>query len=169
VLKINIYCHHIDWLALLNFIGLMHWLIAFKVGRLIHIKPNSREFNFLIKSSELILPKFRGIRMQIINEINLSGPDLTNIISRRMIVSYKNIHLSSLNYTGLIMYWYPYVYQRDVMKRFLLKKIIEFCRWIRTLTDCKYLFFIHVIQVSPHRIYWQIILFIFFYNILENW
>lgn len=169
MLKVHINGHHVDGLGLLDSECLVDWFISPKVGWFVHIEPYAGKWNLLIQSVQLSFPKIGSIWMQIINEMNSTRPDLSNIIIFRMTnILQEHIQLPTQLNTFMIQQRNTNINQRNPMKIFLNQKFLKLLRWIIRLINCKNGLLIHIIEVIPHRIDWNVMVSIVFNDIFEG-
>lgn len=80
VLNVDVDGHRVDIFLFLYGIWFKDFVSASEVGWFIHIQPDSWELDFLIEFAELGLPKGRGVRVQKVNIIDFSRPNLSLIV-----------------------------------------------------------------------------------------
>lgn len=161
--EIDIDCHLVDWLGLLNSVVLCNWLIASKIWWLVHIKPDTWKRYFLIQPIELFLPKFWRVGMQVINEMHFSWPYFSNVILSWVVHTFQK-HVQSLTLVNAfpVQKRNSHINQRNPMKIFLFQQTLQYIWRISCLIDSKNCLLLHVIQIIPHGIQRQIVFFIIF-------
>lgn len=143
---INIYSHLINSFILLYSKWLICRLISSKIGRFVHIQPNTWKFDLVIESFQLIFPKIRSSRVKVIYKMNLSWPDLTSVVFTYLSrIMQKDIKLFSTLHSNRVSCCYSHINQRYEMYSMTRH---HFVQWIFTMSIfvyCKNHLVLHVV------------------------